>query len=94
MSYCKGGGGGVVVCFNSGTLQEGQLSFHGDQTSNISTDQTKKKEYFSGSRPTNGDNFLVKARAEVELPRPAVKVLRAQLSYDKRRTLHIRSIVL
>lgn len=40
MSYCKGG---VVVCFNSGTLQEGQLSFHGDQTSNISTDQTKKK---------------------------------------------------
>ena len=65
MSYCKGG---VVVCFNSGTLQEGQLSFHGDQTSNIST--------------------------EVALPRPAVKVLRAQLSYDKRRTLHIRSIVL
>lgn len=30
--------------FNSGTFQEGQLSFHGDQTSNISTDQTKKKK--------------------------------------------------
>lgn len=45
MSYCKGG---VVVFFNSGTLQEGQLSFHGDQTSNISTDQTKKRSTFLG----------------------------------------------
>lgn len=91
MSYCKGGGGGFfltpVLCKKD--------SFPSTEIKRAIFLPTKrKKEYFSGSRPTNGDNFLVEARAEVELPRPAVKVLRAQLSYDKRRTLHIRSIVL
>lgn len=91
MSYCKGG---VVVFLTPVLFKKDSFPFTEIKRAIFLPTKRKKKEYFSGSRPTNGDNFLVKARAEVALPRPVVKVLRAQLSYDKRRTLHIRSIVL